>query len=1659
MLLPNTRGMCPDSLLSGSWAQQRQPCAGCRSDDNHEGRSLHTPLPLLICLYCVYLQDQAQNWRSRQVFSLPSILNVMTPAMKTLSSTPDLISRYSILGRFAVQNFAPRPTFHGVVARLFKDALKEKYPSLNVDFAQLSIAEPFPYPNSIYASTNGEPQAYRLMAPVDMMIQSFIDSAPVNLVPGFHRLTTEPVLQDTHPLAVNMDDVEQIINDHSPFLIDFYQQALTFFWSEASNGNISPFQWLVQTLQTALSVSALDKNRVSALSNDEAVALAVVASFPDKVERLKSTEETPLHAYLVNIQLDRTNAQRFYPLPGVMVVTREMPDRTLVLSYSQSQGIEQHTSLEAFGMFLAASLRATVTTTEFTWRLYEPLGNFFSALALTMLDSHTQDIKVLGEASQSERWSVERLAQVMNNAGEMFQLFSKDEQSYFKHVLRALPEWLSQAGSKDQLAYSKLMVAQVTWQKQVQGQTFLDGIEPLQEYAKKILTLRILEDYPQSTIDVSEIEVHDVFVENLQFAIFTEEVSPLPEFALKYIGGKPAGLMSIVHYKNQPLPTWLTSHYIKGLLSELDIGSEYIKLIKRLLIDDAAEVVRRKALFISQLRVQLSLLALEKKIKGESGFTDKGWLIVLRLMRDDSEVPVSNGQLCVRLLGFHAYDGSATDFVSNMFVFGAVQIESGPFILYRPFADEPLLEFATWTALMDAIKSPGELQELILAWLDDRARRFYVDGGFQRPHLEGVTLEGFMAVFPRDPATIDTQCLEGNYFEAMFDSNANALVTLADKQTVSTSERRWILFKRYAWTVFNGLTFFVSGPLQKAAWIFQTLMSLDEGLEARIDGDKDAATQTVIDLLFNIALALLHEGLTFKAQANERIRSKAPVDEPIFELYSEKKIPQASRVNVPAPAQKQMAEIISPNYPELDFSWFSPQRHLTQNQQTVLDTFAVDIDLTQGTQIEVGPLKGVIDFQGKSFVQMAGKIYQVSRDVDGLVIQDDNQPLRLGPRLRSNEAGQWSVDLRLGLRGGGPKKRIQQKRADIAKQIGVFEEEAEQLMENYRRRERLLDITDALMEKAPERHTQLLERYESEFKEWLSSAKEVIRVADMVNTIAPLDHFEKILKMAWSKIVVKQSTLQVHLETELHTLPVSHLSSSRFSTLNDAIKKLEDGDRVPYEHWVNNLKQAEKIEERLFKNAVRQREAIAILKVKGLQKDSTLTEMMSKPSREYFAQYWAAGYLETLNELLTRPDESELLPEEQLSFDFFANGSLVDTALAQMSLGDDDVAPAREHIEVLESAIKQYNLAEGICFNLMELHSEHFRNEYLPSMISTVLYLRAFAEEQLSILIQTFETPALELEAPRPGPSRLSRPVATKPASSTSQKKVFKTTDKQTLIGVRRDSSSDSSGEIVDVTEGISNLIVHSYRKTEDNEWQVIESTRLSTAKVSHSKTLTRLEADARVLLGRVESALRESRAYAARSKIAVEIEEILVFKGRSLDEAARQIDQVVNASSPDIEPLPAERKTTAMALSAELKSNAERLREEGKKLRIEIIKRLPPTGPGVEYLKDQGEVNITQTGPRRHLSKGLRKDYLQEYSIRGMDGKALWFAHFHYATADALANDFEVAHLKTAEQRRLSEQALYAKAQSAHEYVEIYRAKLDRTLATRLFLLSELGE
>lgn len=148
-----------------------------------------------------------------------------------------------------------------------------------------------------------------------------------------------------------------------------------------------------------------------------------------------------------------------------------------------------------------------------------------------------------------------------------------------------------------------------------------------------------------------------------------------------------------------------------------------------------------------------------------------------------------------------------------------------------------------------------------------------------------------------------------------------------------------------------------------------------------------------------------------------------------------------------------------------------------------------------------------------------------------------------------------------------------------------------------------------------------------------------------------------------------------------------------------------------------------------------------------------------------------------------------------------------------------------------------------------------------------------------------------------------------------------------------------------------------------------------------------------------------------------VEMEEILTQQARPLDELARQIEQALTAGN-DTDRSAAGQDAALQAKA--LLEQAKHLRDEGRRLRVQMTLAQLPTVSRVAYLKAQGEVSLHRLQPRKptRKRKGHAQDFLQEYEIHDKAGQLLWVAHFHYATLDAEPGLYTAAHLKTAAQR-----------------------------------------
>ncbi|WP_273819777.1 dermonecrotic toxin domain-containing protein [Pseudomonas asplenii] len=135
------------------------------------------------------------------------------------------------------------------------------------------------------------------------------------------------------------------------------------------------------------------------------------------------------------------------------------------------------------------------------------------------------------------------------------------------------------------------------------------------------------------------------------------------------------------------------------------------------------------------------------------------------------------------------------------------------------------------------------------------------------------------------------------------------------------------------------------------------------------------------------------------------------------------------------------------------------------------------------------------------------------------------------------------------------------------------------------------------------------------------------------------------------------------------------------------------------------------------------------------------------------------------------------------------------------------------------------------------------------------------------------------------------------------------------------------------------------------------------------------------------------------------------------------------------------------------LDAGAKLLRAQGVRLRIERVKLDPPSVIGVAYLKSRQQIRIRRLGPRKDMSGGKGRDFLQEYEIADLQRTPLWYAHFHYASLEAADARFTAAHLKTPQQRFLGRSFQKAQQHSGQSIDDIHRYTIDPTSAAELFL------
>ncbi|WP_085723612.1 dermonecrotic toxin domain-containing protein [Pseudomonas sp. R37(2017)] len=1498
------------------------------------------------------------------------------------------------------------PSIREVATQALIPALKALYTNLPIDPRLAMVVTP----TWIFHDQHVVPGPRHFESLTDALVRHGVTKTPVVYLDGEHFLTLQPQEPTPTQLPVSIDAIGRLLNELAPLLFVAFQEQQVDYWNQFTGPSTPRWQGLSKSLREFWNLETSPD-----WDSDQIAMARHLFAHPDKSTR-SVDDRFASRACLIDLDYVSDNVSTHINTLDVAVLIGTLAGRTLILSHTITRGFQACNSLQELGESLQTYVDGESAGKTLQWRLIEPEGNFFDHVACNLIALQADAIGALGDNDSAVANT--NLAPHISRTTNELDPTDKQSSTRFKQVEQALPDWMAGASSRDLTAYSRHLMDLATVRNRNAGQSFQDGIKPIREFALEQLRETMLKQHA----DAAQINLADIEIEVDSLVVwgsFIPLVEPerttlsLVDLALQNLIALPRGNKSVRSSSAAALPAWMTVSYLEALIVSVDIGKNYPALIKSKLLDDPLDSLRRQNLFTSHLRVELPLLALQQKIRAQNGIDELGYRYVAAVVQVlDSNRWVDGQEIVIRPLAFSPgwRVGGSTDEVTNMFVIGPRQMDKGPCLLYRPLLDQPLSQYPTPANLIYAIKHSPTLRQSVLAWLPEGARANYANYMFtgDRPSVWSVSqllADPLTSLQMNGPLSLGTQVIATDYLATLYKANVNAMVGMAQRQSVSNAQNRWDTFKHAAWMILNAALPFLGKTVGTAAWVWQVLDDLQNTLDAGETGDREQQKTAMTDLLLTLAMVLAHHAST-RSPTGRRIEEEKPAT-----VATERQENPAGPVTF-----SQNPEIVGEQPAQHRISVLTDTAlSLTKT----LDRFSI----TRPGQLtppdsESGIHRYLYQHAGKYYAPVGERWFEVTVEDSGEVsiIDTRQQPLQSGPALISNNRGEWFVDTRLRLRGGGLSSRRkalqQQNRARIAelkKQLVEFDNERE------RAREELTDAHNAMKNTVGDEallaaQGQFLEKLERRTQDYAIPIEQ-LKSLNLLDTVH--NYRTTMVEMLGTQLFFNQTWLDQRAPTFAQTLRET-------LALLEAEETAEGtGDRATYKKMVDLTEGM-------------------IGKIEFAQSRFQELSRLGRSAAEVASTYRTKLPAFSLNDLkglqvslarevCLKEGNSVALTQARSEFMSLLDTSNLIIQTSQELMVEGGTWKVNERVEGLSGLVEQFATIDQSFEDFALNHKDAVLEQPFKHLRSRISGFQQAAENFLAQLLR--EQQPLE---PRPAPSR---------SGPASRKRVIKTRFKGTVVGEVRP-SAPGEAILLDVKSPMTGKVIATFHEKTPGVWleRVKVRPRRPTAPVADLDTQI---TQSRTLLDGVESFIRQTEASAKKpGRIPVEIEELFQNKAEQLDKSAKALEQApTHSNSTD----------STTTLVAELGSARDRLYAEGHRIRVEMIKQQPPTAARVEWLSSKNEIDISPSGGRRRL-KGPRKDYLQEYEIRERGtGQTLWYAHFHYAAADSPVEAFTAAHLKLHEQRVLAG-AYDLRSASSSEVIAIYRSAISPQLASSLF-------
>ncbi|MFJ4193806.1 hypothetical protein [Pseudomonas sp. NPDC089534] len=1483
----------------------------------------------------------------------------------TATPVPPLLNKSRL-----IEQISHGPTLHAATSRQLRNALKQRFPELDIDPDMAVVMSP------IWHRQNGAlvSDSSRFETLSHALVRQALDQASADYIEGEHFLTLTPYAQEPIHLPVDMDALTALLNEQAPEVFAYFQQSQLDYWNEAVGG-VPRWQAMSDLLRTSLDIES-----VNGWDSARCELCRRVSRFPDKASRrLEGSGLSNVRACLLDLDYAFDSAgtadTRHLMAPGALVLTADNGDRELIVMYTISDGYEAFDTMEQLGAVLPERIGAALGDFRLKWRVYEPEGNVFDAMAWSLVNSQLDSIDALDPASPS---ALARLAPLKTE----IRTLSAQDNRHIAQLADAIPPWLSAGSLEDIQAYSGYLNALGRLREEADDDAFAsEDLQPIQTYAQQQMREAIAEERKGEDAAWRLDDVRITVAQSFEAGGLTlpspygRSVETLGQFALR--NARPY-LATVAYADGSATPDWMTLALLVRLAERINVGESYTRLVKRTLIDDPEQARRHRSRYCRQLPFLLPLRALECKLKQEGNVDERGYRQVCQLMASmTGKVPAADWPVQIRPLAFmpRYRPGSETDTVANMYIIGPGHGRSGPCLLYRPLMDRTLLQFESAQNMLYALHQQGELRDSVLAWLADDGLSFeysqYVfPNGIPSPRtIADLAFEPFIHLGLSPSIRLVDTPLAGDIPATLFSSHSQALVRLADRQSTSNAERRLALLTDSGWAIFGVAANFLSGPAATAVWVWQGIGQIQQAIEAHGRGDTVVQWSSIGDVLLTLSILLTHR------MAWRRLRLSGSSD-----TGSPQEAPPLEAPAPPMPAKVTLEPALpDAELPKAHLSALAPINGIRTSSGTRFERLIDRLQVTASPPAADAALNAdhLHEAADKTYAQVGKRWFEVRHGEDGPVsVIDPDHPERPGLCiLFDKEEGLWAWDLRLRLRAGQPTGRIQALRQEKARKMT----EAWNALQAFLEQEPVLKAAlDELLIPAEDQSPQAalseasVPAYLAKSDTLINGYTQALTDLDTWKAMGGTGVFHQAQQMRLTVEQHRSINGWIRLKLREYISHVKPLVSQTPASDPSARAQQLEATRVAID--VSN-----EIVERLDRM------------------DGTLATLMKGTGQTQEV----AGKLEKLRPVLSR-------------YDFLANevGMSTDLCLSEVPDGTADATRQTlfgildeagdaghalvERGEAAEPAATESPDAERVTALVDRLEDCQKRLEDLlagsPAQLEPVRFgrvmelvaefLQLARARLLALLPEPEEIPVAAMSRLDPGPST-SRAVG----------RVNKLRPRA-LAPARAAPAPAPSTEPLDKVPIVKAPARRAVQPPPADDAEILSK--------GHS------------LYSGNDLFIKHTSADSRRPRrIPADMKDLFDQRAALLEQAAKDVHAVYERKKASGNTQWADNR-----LSADLQSAAAKCRREGVRIYSDIIKRRKPREAYLQWLHEHGQTEIVKD-PRGRIKTRQRKDCFQEYRVldKKQQNRPLWVAHFHYDKATDADDRFTVAHLKLADE------------------------------------------